>query len=580
VVGGGEPAEVAQLLVGLPPSDSRAIVVHGTAAGAIPVRDTTKLEGGRVYAVSPDDHVELRDGSLVVPQASVRGNTLDALLRSAGDAYGAQVVGVLLGGRHGLLGMRRIKEVNGVALAHATTQLADVDMTGTLDELAAWLRGSCDERERPSSAEGPDTLGDIVALLQTRLGVDFTPCKRAALHRRIARRMQLLQIESIVDYFQRLERDDDELARLRRDVLTSASAFFRDADAFVALGRDVLPKVFASAGKMIRVWVPGCATGEEAYSLAMVLREYAEKAGDARTIRVFATDLDRDALTEARIGEYSDAIEADVEPARLERYFEREGDRYRITNELREMAVFACHDMLHDAPFSQLDLISCRNVLAYFNRETQDRLLRLFHFALRTDGSLFLGAADGAVTAALFAPLDAKTRIFARHAAESLEEIEAILRTPRKTELEDVFQSEIVREQLDAANAALRVTKATLLMTRQELESTQRELKSSNVESVALNREMVIRGTELDTARDRVAELLILLSHVLGSAAVAGRAIELIVRPIPEQQAVVRIRLKGVTLELTQEFLARFAELRNGRVERDRDELVIELPLT
>jgi two-component system, chemotaxis family, CheB/CheR fusion protein len=203
--------------------------------------------------------------------------------------------------------------------------------------------------------------------------------------------------------------------------LISVTNFFRDPDAWEALSVQVLTRVFQnrSANDQVRVWVAGCATGEEAYSIGMLLLEHASKLHDPPQLQVFATDIDEDALAEARLGRYPDTISVDVSPERLQRFFVRDASGYRVNQELRELVLFSPHNLLRDPPFSRLDLVSSRNLLIYLNREAQNRVLSIFHFGLKPEGYLFLGSSESAEGSAMFSALEPKSRIFARRMVAS-----------------------------------------------------------------------------------------------------------------------------------------------------------------
>ena len=265
-------------------------------------------------------------------------------------------------------------------------------------------------------AESLDTLRDILTLVRVRTGHDFSSYKRATLFRRIARRMQVCECANLEAYHRFLRERPHELPHLLRDFLISVTNFFRDPEAFQALATETIPRMFQdkAAGDQVRVWVTGCATGEEAYSLGMLLLEHAATQRAVPAIQIFATDIDEPALAEARAGLYPLAIENDVSPERLARFFTRENDHYRVTKELREIILFSPHNVLRDPPFSRLDLVSCRNLLIYLNREAQTRVLSMFHFALRAEGRLLLGSSESAEGTSLFGVVDAKYRIFVR----------------------------------------------------------------------------------------------------------------------------------------------------------------------
>jgi two-component system, chemotaxis family, CheB/CheR fusion protein len=242
-----------------------------------------------------------------------------------------------------------------------------------------------------------EILRRILAHLRVRTGHDFSKYKRSTVVRRVARRMQVNRIDELKDYYDTVRDNADEVQALLSDLLISVTSFFRDREAFESLTK-LMPEIFASktAGQSIRVWVAGCATGEEAYSVAILLLEEAARQEVRPQIQVFGTDLDVRALAAAREGRYPAAIEADVSESRLRRFFTRDGDYYRVRQELRDVILFSLHDLLKDPPFSHLDLVSCRNVMIYLDRELQEQVCGTFHYALNPEGFLFLGAAETA----------------------------------------------------------------------------------------------------------------------------------------------------------------------------------------
>lgn len=403
------------------------------------VRERAQLEPDRLYVVPSGHDGAFHRGELLVTTAREPRAPIDRLLRSLVDDLGGQVAGVILNGHgsDGVIGIKRVKEAGGLTIAQAPDG-EDAEMprsaiaTGMIDlvlplseigdRLAAFGRhggdehAAIDEVERRGVDGVADTLRDILALVRVRSGHDFASYKRATLYRRVSRRMQVCQCESITAYHHHLREHPAELGNLLRDFLISVTNFFRDRAAFEALDTTVLPKLFAgkTAGDQVRVWVSGCATGEEAYSIAMLLCEHAAELRDPPQLQVFATDIDEDALGEARQGRYPRAIALDLSPERLQRFFVEDNDHYRITKDLRELVLFSPHNLLRDPPFSRLDLISCRNLLIYLNRDAQDRCLNVFHFGLRADGFLFLGSSESAENTSLFTGVDLKHRLFAR----------------------------------------------------------------------------------------------------------------------------------------------------------------------
>ena len=314
-------------------------------------------------------------------------------------------------------------EYDGMPKSAAATGL--VDLTGTVEELAEKLVGfrksaakidlPVEEEALPEDAAG--ALRRIFEHLQEATGHDFANYKRSTIFRRIGRRLQVNHKETVPAYFGFMRDNPEEQQALFKGFLISVTNFFRDPEAFEALERDVIPKLFEGKerGDTVRAWVAGCATGEEAYSLAMLLCEHAGRLEAPPALQIFATDIDEDALASARRGYYAGAIEADVSPERLRRFFAKEGEGYRIKQDVREIVVFASHNLIKDAPFSKLDLVSCRNLLIYLDREVQQKVFEVFHYALRPVGFLFLGSSESLDTdGSLFETRDKKRRLFER----------------------------------------------------------------------------------------------------------------------------------------------------------------------
>jgi two-component system, chemotaxis family, CheB/CheR fusion protein len=406
------------------------------------VQATLTLEPNHVYVIPPNRHLKLVDGvvTLVKPQRT-RGRRvpIDLLFRTLGEAHGKNAVCIVLSGTgsDGTLGLKRVKEAGGITLVqdpleaeydgmprHAiATNLVDLvlpvaQMPAKLLALQARARHAellDSGADKPPPAVGTDALREVLTLLKIRTGHDFSSYKRPTLLRRVARRLQVHELADLPVYFNFLRENPDEIQALLRDLLISVTNFFRDPETFVALEREVIPRLFhgKKAGDQVRVWVAACATGEEAYSLAMLMSEYAEKLSDPPTIQIFASDIDENAIRTARLGRYDETLVADVAPARLKQFFVKDETHYQVKKSLREMLLFASHNLLHDPPFSQLDFISCRNLLIYLNRETQAQVFNLFHFALRQDGFLLLGNSESAeIAAKLFLAVEKKARIY------------------------------------------------------------------------------------------------------------------------------------------------------------------------
>src|SRR5581483_3654712 len=344
------------------------------------------------------------------------------------------------GGSDGTLGAKSVKEAGGVVLvqdpreamhegmprAVIAPEVADVvlpvrELAGRLAELAQ-SRTRLAPLIRTPSLESNIDEGDETALkrvfeaVRARTGHDFSRYKRATILRRLARRMQLNHRSGLDDYLHFLREHPEEIQSLFDDLLISVTTFFRDPAAWDALRTQVVIPVIehCEANQPVRIWVPGCATGEEAYTLAILFREEINRRDMHCDLIIFGSDVDQGALTTAREGIYPASITADVSEARLTRYFRAEGEHYRVSAEIRDSVVFALHSVLRDPPFSKLHLISCRNLLIYLNRELQQQLQNVFRYGLRDDGYLFLGVSESA-DVDLFEPVDKQYRIFRAH---------------------------------------------------------------------------------------------------------------------------------------------------------------------
>jgi two-component system CheB/CheR fusion protein len=405
-----------------------------------------QVRAGTVYVIPPRKLIRVEGSELALEERDPepeRPVTVDLLFRTLADSLGAHSAAVVLSGADGdgASGIKRIKERGGLTVAQDPEECKHPGMprsaiaTGMVDwtlpvadmvpRLLAYFRLEQHLRlpaeEAPAapaaaSREADDevTLREILSFLRTRTGRDFNGYKRATIVRRIARRMQVNGTDHLAGYLSFLRTRPGEAPALLQDLLISVTNFFRDAECFDAL----LPHLREllrgkAAGDPVRVWVPGCATGEEAYSLAILLCECAREMDAAPHIQLFATDLDEEAIRAAREGLYPLSIESDVSQERLRRYFSKEHRGWRVRREVRDMVLFAEHDLLKDPPFSRLDLVSCRNLLIYLEREIQKRVCQTFHFALRPQALLFLGASESCEDGSnLFSVVDKKYRIF------------------------------------------------------------------------------------------------------------------------------------------------------------------------
>ena len=404
------------------------------------VRAETQIEPNHIYVILPNTTLTIADDKLQIAKpVAQRGlrTPIDSFFLSLAETKGESAACVILSGTgsDGTLGLRAIKEHGGLTIAQDGAEydgmMRSAVGTGLVDfivpaqDIAAKLceyfqhLAEIDGRKGSDGVrpEATDHLTQIAALLRTRTGHDFSGYKDKTVARRVQRRMQVLQIDEVPEFIERLRKDPQELDALLQDLLIGVTNFFRDPKAFEALEKSVIPRLFEGKGSedTVRVWVPGCSTGEEAYSIAILLREHMPKGQGAPKLQIFASDIDEEALHIARAGRFPAAIAKDIPPKRLERYFVREDGTYRIASDLREICLFSAHNLLRDAPFSKLDLISCRNLLIYLSPELQNRLIPLFHYALNESGFLFLGTSENVTRhSRLFATVDKAHRIFQR----------------------------------------------------------------------------------------------------------------------------------------------------------------------
>jgi two-component system CheB/CheR fusion protein len=418
------------------------LLQRNTGMKVIQVKDRTLVLPNCVYVIPPNKDMSILHGVLhLLEPTTPRGLRLpiDFFLRSLAQDRQEHSIGVILSGMgsDGTLGLRAIKEKGGVVLVQdpATAKFAGMprsaidsglaDIVAPVDDLPgriiAYLKRT-PVRHTPEEAMEDKTqsaLEKAIILLRTHSGHDFSLYKKNTFYRRIERRMGIHQIVKIGDYVRYLQENSQELDLLFKELLIGVTSFFRDAAAWEELRNKIIPALIASRanGHVLRAWVPGCSTGEEAYSLAMVFKEAMDKLKPRKkiTLQVFATDLDKDAIAKARTGVYPENISADVSPKQMSRFFTKEDSGCRVTSEIRQMVTFAPQSLIMDPPFTKLDILSCRNLLIYLAPEMQKKLIPLFHYSLSPGGVLFLGSAETVGTFNdLFAPLNNKLRIFRR----------------------------------------------------------------------------------------------------------------------------------------------------------------------
>ena len=395
-----------------------------TAMPVVQIKDGMTVEPNRVHVIVPAKTLIIEDGVLrLMDPEQPRGHRhpIDEFFSSLAHDQKAQAIAIILSGAgsNGSAGVLDIKQAGGMCIAQSPDTARFESMprhaiaSGAIDFILApeampeallrYARHSYVSDPRPEMAEGPGTDGsgpginDVLVLLHARAGHDFRQYKRNTLSRRIHRRMGLAQIEKLADYLAWLEKDTDEAGALVKDLLIHVTAFFRDAEAWAALDREVITPMVESAelGQAIRVWVPACSTGEEAYTIAMLLAERSAALKKLLAIKIFATDAAEHHLSSARRATFPGSMVESLSQERLERFFDKIDDNYyRVKPDLRETVIFAPQNLLQDPPYSRMDLVSCRNLLIYLEPAAQDKALSLAHFALRENGYLFLGNAE------------------------------------------------------------------------------------------------------------------------------------------------------------------------------------------
>ena len=398
------------------------VLQHETQMPVVQVTEKTLIEADRVYVVPPDHHLSMEHQYIaVLPNMLIedRRAPVDIFFRSLANHYGPRAISVVLSGTgaNGSMGLKRIKELGGASFVQNPREAEFNEMprnaiaTDLIDEVlnvadlpakilayqkAASMLYLQDKAEVIGEEREQLSLQSIFAQLKSRTGHDFSNYKRATLLRRIERRISVHGLPNLTSYVQTLNEKPQEVKALLKDLLISVTNFFRDREAFKYLEKEVIPALFKGkrAEDQIRIWVAGCATGEEAYSIAILCAEHALRVFDAPSVQIFATDIDESAITIAREGLYTINDAADVSAERLKQFFVQEGDLHRVHKEIRQMILFANHNFIKDPPFSRLDLISCRNVLIYLNQSAQTRVMESFHFALVPKAFLFLGTSE------------------------------------------------------------------------------------------------------------------------------------------------------------------------------------------
>lgn len=415
----------------------------------MPVRQviqSEKIQINHVYVIPPGQNLSVKNGILYLsPPTEPRGlrTPIDLFFHSLAEDQGKNAICLILSGTgsDGMLGLKQIKEMGGVVfvqdpddarhdgMPRSALRTGLIDIVAPVAELAQKLvtyRQSTEKipfpkLETPIEGEQASILQRIFTQLHSQTGADFSQYKQATILRRIQRRMQVTQTVDLHAYYHLLRQDRTEAEFLQKELLISVTNFFRDPEAWAVLEKAIIPSLFddKNSDDSIRIWVPGCATGEEAYSIAMLLVEEARRRGNAPSLQIFATDINSRAVRFARAGLYPVGIEANVSPERLKRFFEFQGDAYQVKAALQEIILFAEHNLIQDAPFAHLDLVSCRNLFIYLKRDIQKHVFKILRYALNEGGYLFLGNSESAERVShLFSPVFKRERIYRAEAGK------------------------------------------------------------------------------------------------------------------------------------------------------------------
>jgi two-component system CheB/CheR fusion protein len=423
------------------------ILSRATRMAVAEAVDGMPVEPNHVYVIPPNVYLAMLHGVLhLMPRTAISGQNLpiDHFFRSLADDQGSKAIGVILSGTasDGVLGLKSIKGEGGITFAqdeksakyngmpHSAIAAGCVDFIQPPDKIAAELariarhpfvlhapewarRGKAAEETLPA---GANDLNKVFLLLRRYSGNDFTYYKRTTIQRRIKRRMLLHKLEKLKDYVRYLHEHPNEVRDLFHDLLINVTSFFRDPEAFTALREFVFPVILNRPVETpVRIWVSGCASGEEAYSIAIALLEHLGERSSGTPLQIFATDIDEEAIEKARAGIYPENIAQDVSPERLRRFFLKVEGGYQISKHIRDLCVFATQNVIKDPPFSKVDLISCRNLLIYLGQVLQKKVLTTFHYALNPNGFLLLGSAENiGEFADLFRAVDPKVKLYGK----------------------------------------------------------------------------------------------------------------------------------------------------------------------
>lgn len=554
--------------------------------------DKTKVKPDYVYVLPPGMEISISQGALqLMPPIMNKDkyHPIDQFFRSLAQDQGSFSIGIVLSGTgtDGSQGIREIKNESGLVIVQESTDALYTGMplsaveTGVADFvlpakkipeiLTNYVRQSLNTRVNTNqtvSKEVEDTLKKIFVLIRSQAGLDFSLYKRDHLIRGINKQMSMHRIDTMEDYVRFLRVNNDEVLRLSRALLVKVTRFFRDEFAFEALKKKAFPIITKGKNKKtaLRIWVPGCSTGEEAYSLAILLREFMEEKQERFAVQIFATDVDNNLIEHARAGIYPAGVADDISDERLSRFFEKSGTDLKIKDDIRSMIIFAVQDLVKGPTFMRLDLISCRNLLIYMGQPLQKKIIPLFHYCLNPGGILFLGSSETIGSFGdLYSTLENKARLFqarrvkspalprsmreiqipesAHTGYESLEEDTAGSLLDRAlanhpggkviaTALRDTLASLKVnkkdkqpksKSEKDAAQYEREIfeLRERLQTTIEELETSNEELRSSNEELESVNEELLTLNAEFQNKIDELADARANMDIILAGAQIA-----------------------------------------------------------
>jgi two-component system CheB/CheR fusion protein len=503
------------------------ILSRWTTMRVIEADEDATIEANCVYVPPPHGLLTLAEGRLLVrmpgPDDQRGYRPIDAFFDALGTALREQAVGIVLSGTggDGALGLKAIKECGGLTIAQGSDGSAPqygempagaiatglVDLVVPVEDIPKQLIRMKGNRPGPSVPDDDPIRVEsarlkVCAILRSQLGHDFAGYRDKTFLRRVHRRMQVVGVSTLDEYIARLQASRDEVVFLFRDLLIRVTSFFRDKETFETLESSVIPRLFAGeeADGAVRVWVPGCATGEEAYSLAILLREHMDGLRGAPKVQVFATDIDDSAIATARLGRYPATLLDGLSPERRQRFFNASSGSYVVSKEIRDLCTFSTHNLVRDPPFSRMDLVSCRNLLIYMDARLQSKAIPIFHYSLVPGGILLLGGSESAAQHDhLFEPLDKGARIFqkkdVRGPAPALPET-----TTRASA--DTASNSFLSKILGAISPNARVSAHV----RQKLHSTQEELQSLTEDHQTALKELRSSNEELHSVKMRLSE--------------------------------------------------------------------------